>query len=523
MKRWAVWALVAVVVGAAGSSAWYFVARPVFAQDRVTVRVLTLKPGPFDNQTLAPGTTAAAREEPLRAPFYTEGVHLLVQEGEGVEAGQPIAKLRAEDLLRNLQAAEVNDRAAHLQQAQLLREVELQPERARLQLAAAANDLEAAKSRLGSTLTRLDRQSTGARERLEQAKRDADAVNDRYAGLAISLNDVSTTRSALEKAMVRAARQPSDRQATADLDSATQVYRDALKAFQQQQQDLDRNLKRVEEGIRSAQRELDVLDPDDNPDATDAKVQVDRAGRALAQVQTEQKATSVLPEQLEHAAAQLRQTEADFNRMRDRWEGRVLKSPIAGVVLSLPAKEGEPAQQGTVLAVVAEVANLKVRLRVDESDLGWLQVGQDAILKSTAYPGEAFRGSLVRIAPQATVEEGKAQSLLTVEAAVTNTDGRLRPGMNVQGEIMTQVSSSALVLPLSAVQEEMGRTYVWVVRGGRVQRVEVELGTQARGRVEVRRPLAAGERVVIGPPASFGVLRSGLPVTTEDSEGAGGP
>jgi len=66
----------------------------------------------------------------------------------------------------------------------------------------------------------------------------------------------------------------------------------------------------------------------------------------------------------------------------------------------------------------------------------------------------------------------------------------------------------ALVVPASAVREEIGQTFVYAIEGGLVKRKNVTVGAaDASGRVQVLRGLAAGERIV---RVNLGALRDGV-------------
>ena len=112
-----------------------------------------------------------------------------------------------------------------------------------------------------------------------------------------------------------------------------------------------------------------------------------------------------------------------------------LKAPIDGIVVDRKASIGELVSKQKEIFTISDPANLWIIAEVKERDVGAVKVGQDATFTVLAYPGETFRGKVVRTG---NVVEAESR---TVEARIEtdNPDGRLKPGMFADVEIVTTV------------------------------------------------------------------------------------
>lgn len=118
----------------------------------------------------------------------------------------------------------------------------------------------------------------------------------------------------------------------------------------------------------------------------------------------------------------------------DRFE---LRSPFGGIVSKKMVREGDYLKEGTVLYEIADYSRLWLMLEAYESDLAWLRIGQRLEFSVEAYPGEMFVGQIAFISPE--VERGSRTSHLRVN--VSNSEGRLKPGMFATGRVKALVTS----------------------------------------------------------------------------------
>jgi RND family efflux transporter MFP subunit len=84
-----------------------------------------------------------------------------------------------------------------------------------------------------------------------------------------------------------------------------------------------------------------------------------------------------------------------------------------------------------------------------------------------------------------------------VRTEVANRDGRLKPDMFANVEIVTAAHRTAVSVPLAAVLDEDGKSVVFVADGSEYKKKEVTLGLKSDDRVEIVSGLRAGEKVVV--------------------------
>jgi Cu(I)/Ag(I) efflux system membrane fusion protein len=117
-------------------------------------------------------------------------------------------------------------------------------------------------------------------------------------------------------------------------------------------------------------------------------------------------------------------------------------APIGGVVIHKNATEGMYVTEGTKLYTIADLSRLWVKLDAYESDLPWLQYGQEVEFTTEAHPGEVFKGRITFIDP---ILNDKTRTV-KVRVNVDNTNDRLKPDMFVRAVVRSQGAHSGKVM-----------------------------------------------------------------------------
>ncbi|HEX7051604.1 MAG TPA: efflux RND transporter periplasmic adaptor subunit [Longimicrobiales bacterium] len=223
---------------------------------------------------------------------------------------------------------------------------------------------------------------------------------------------------------------------------------------------------RVEEGALLA-----TIDPRDVRNALDqaeADLEVARARLATAEAQRKRSAelheANVITEQefesaaLEEATARAQFIKAQTNLelARERMGDVTIKAPMDGTIIQRDVEVGQiiaSASQnisgGTILMLMADLSDMQVRVLVDETDIGRIQPGQSAGVTVQAYPGRVFRGEVIKIEPQAVVDQNV--TMFPVLVGLENREGLLKPGMNAEVEIEIARRQDVVVVPNAAV------------------------------------------------------------------------
>ena len=171
-----------------------------------------------------------------------------------------------------------------------------------------------------------------------------------------------------------------------------------------------------------------------------------------------------------------------------------VKAPIDGIVTERKSTAGELVTKETEIYTISDPADLWLLAEIKEANIGQVKVGQDAKFTVLAYPNEPFHGKVVRIGNR--VED--QSRTLEVRIEVNNADGRLKPGMFADVEIVTTVQENVLVIPDTALQTDGENQIVFVALDDtKFEKRVVTTGREQHGRLEVTEGIKEGEKVVV--------------------------
>jgi len=148
--------------------------------------------------------------------------------------------------------------------------------------------------------------------------------------------------------------------------------------------------------------------------------------------------TSIL--EFANAKAEVVRAEVAVENARIALDDTEVRAPIQGTVIMRNVEVGQvissPTQDvggGTELLKMADLRYVQVRALVDETDIGKIFPGQQALVTVAAYPNQPFNGTVQKIEP--TAEEQEAVTLFAVIVTIDNELNLLKPGMNAEVEV----------------------------------------------------------------------------------------
>ncbi len=204
------------------------------------------------------------------------------------------------------------------------------------------------------------------------------------------------------------------------------------------------------------------------------------------------------------AVAKLHAAEAERVVARKSQGDAVLVAPFSGIVSLRHAQPGERVSLDAKVVSIVDLSRLQLEASVPPAAIGQVQVGQTMNFRVEGFGEREFAGRIERINPAATA----GSRSISVYAVIDNREGLLRGGMFAQGALTLSRIDGALAVPASAVREEIGQTFVYVIEDGLVKKRNVKVGApDAAGRVQVMDGLVAGDRIV---RANLGSLKEGL-------------
>ena len=180
-------------------------------------------------------------------------------------------------------------------------------------------------------------------------------------------------------------------------------------------------------------------------------------------------------------------------------ENQYIKAPFAGRILSLNQDPGDQVSPGSVAAQVADVSELFVEVPISEVDIPSIQLGQQVVLFFDAYFEEEFSGVVSDISESGDRSTGVVNYTVTVR--MENQSDRIKPGMTAAVSVLTAEKPNTLVIPSQSIFSRDGLNYVYVLRDGQLEMVQVTVGAYSNQSIEVlKTEIAEGELIVINPP-----------------------
>jgi len=171
-----------------------------------------------------------------------------------------------------------------------------------------------------------------------------------------------------------------------------------------------------------------------------------------------------------------------------------ITAPISGVVGELAAREGMTVMAGAPLFRINGLSTVWVNAEVPESAAGLVRPGNPVEARTPALSGTVFKGKVSAIVP----EVNPATRTIKARVELANPSGQLIPGMFAKVNFAPAAQKEVLLVPSEAVISTGKRTVVVVAQGdGNFAPVDVDIGLDSDGQTEIRKGLAAGQKVVV--------------------------
>ena len=217
--------------------------------------------------------------------------------------------------------------------------------------------------------------------------------------------------------------------------------------------------------------EIDKRTPQNSLSQTEATLSAAQARRRIAQTQMERAQTLFKSQTL--TQADVEQTQLEFanaesqvvgakvavENARITLEDTDVRAPITGTILEKTVEPGtviasttQNVSGGTTLMKMADLTAVQVRTRVDETDIGKIQPGMKTKVTVAAYPNQPFEGEVLKIEPQALVEQNVTQFSVLIK--LVNRGGLLKPGMNADVQIQIANREGVPAVPTAALRAD---------------------------------------------------------------------
>jgi membrane fusion protein (multidrug efflux system) len=185
--------------------------------------------------------------------------------------------------------------------------------------------------------------------------------------------------------------------------------------------------------------------------------------------------------------------EATYNLARLELDYTQIRAPIDGVIAERFVKVGNTVDINAVTFQVTSLEPLIAYLHVPEREYRRIARGQSAVVQVDALQGSKFQGEVARISP--VIDPGTGTFKITVE--VSDPTRRLKPGMFGRVNIVYDMHAQALQVPRSAIIDEAGETWVFIVENDKAVQRPIMTGYSNNGHIEILDGLTGNEKIVV--------------------------
>ena len=265
-----------------------------------------------------------------------------------------------------------------------------------------------------------------------------------------------------------------------------------------------------------------------------------------------------LKAQLAASQRKIAQNEANLNRVNDILKKHNVVAPIDGLVTYLPVRMGEtvvPGIQNSAASTIMTIADMSIvtaEVKVDESDIVNIKLGQNTEIAIDAIPNKTFTGHVIEIgntailrstglaASQSTTSSQEAKDFKVV-VAMDNPPDEIRPGLSATTKITTAIRKNVLAIPIQSLtvrtkgdldtspnkpldpdpatvkanKEEITGAFV-VTADNKAPFRKVTTGISGATDIEVLSGLTEGEQLVIGPYQVIRTIKNGAVVKIDN-------
>lgn len=525
-----------ILLGAAGWWGYRWLHKPT-----PPPRLVEVSRGDVEIIVAESGVLEPLRKVEVKSKIAGRILSLNVEAGDVVREGQLIARIDPVEVEASLRQTEAQLRAAvaRLEQAKLLSGY--QPSDTAAQIEQARNAVRTAEIRYEQALREAQTQPEVTQAALEQAeasyqaavdnlnlllkvthpqlRTDAQAaVNDARAQRDDARRQLERQRQLLQKGFVS--------QREVDL-AATQLTaaESRLQQAEQRLQTLEEQLRlqraEAESRVKQAKATLDQARAQAKRDelrqreVESARAALEDARMRLKLAEANRVQVPMREKEVQQAQAAVEQLQSALKEARTRLADTVIRAPMSGVVTQRYIESGELVTSGVAtfssgmpLVQIADLSRMRIKLQVNEVDIGKVRVGQKVEIRLDALRDEVFEGRVRKVAPASAVAQqgapGGAVIKFPVEVEIEKPDPRMKPGMSAKCRIIVERRQNVLRLPKEALQFVDARTakvsvvHRELVNGKAVDKNEtrtVKTGLRGDAFVEIVEGVKEGEKV----------------------------
>jgi len=230
-----------------------------------------------------------------------------------------------------------------------------------------------------------------------------------------------------------------------------------------------------------------------------AKIDLERDKPLAQSGYISQQNIDVLQNVYDMTKARVMKAKADQDYAKAQLTYATITAPIGGTIASVTTQQGETVAAGLsapTFITIIDLNKLEVNAYVDETDVGKISVGQEALFTVDTFADKDFKGKVTAIYPRAILQENVVNYITLI--SIENSEGKLKPDMTANVTITLKKKKGVLAVPGAAVTREGGKKYVMLqTKDGKSIRREVKTGWKEGTYLEITSGLKEGDVVVV--------------------------
>lgn len=238
---------------------------------------------------------------------------------------------------------------------------------------------------------------------------------------------------------------------------------------------------------------LAIIDGDkQNVGVSNAQAVYNNAKNEVSRFESAYASGGVTKQQLDQVKLQLENAKNNLRSSQLTASDVNITASFAGIVNKRNIEPGSYVNPGQELFEIVNVSSLKLKVNVDEKNIGFVKMGQTIKIESAVLSGQTFEGKVTFIAPKA---DGSLNFPVELEIK-NNATNDIKAGMYGTAYFGSEKTSNSLVVPRNAFVGSVSSNQVFVVKDGKAVLTKVVSGRTFGENVEIISGIKKGDQVV---------------------------
>lgn len=206
------------------------------------------------------------------------------------------------------------------------------------------------------------------------------------------------------------------------------------------------------------------------------------------------------------AIASVAQSRANLEQAQEEYRNSTIVAPIDGLVLSRDVEVGDAVSsilvlgsQATLVMTVGDIQKVYVKGKVDESDVGKIDIERQARIKVESFKDKTFNGKVTKISPMGTEKDNV--TTFEVRVSIDNATGELKANMTANAEIILEEHKNVLQIPEGAILYDKDKKASVELADSKAKdgkrKIPITVGISNGAKTEVAAGLNEGQQVVL--------------------------